>query len=278
MSRLWILFAALCLALVAMARLLAPASLAVPPVAGGMPAAGNLAGASAAPAPLPATAQLEATIKAYILANPEVLIKSVEGMGARESGKALENLRAELETAFPGAVAGNPQGDVTVVEFFDFRCPFCHTAHEQVTKLLSADGNVRLVYRDLPILDRPGAEPLSRRAAQLALAAAKQGKYSKFYEAVFANRGRMTQESLVAAVRRAGLDERRAARDMTSDEVRKAIERNLKLASTIGIDGTPGFVIGDELHVGAKDMSELLVAVKRVREKNRQAVLERAGG
>jgi protein-disulfide isomerase len=156
------------------------------------------------------------------------------------------------------------------VEFFDFRCPFCRSAHEEVAKVIAADPNVKIVYRDIPILDAPGQPPLSKKAAQLALAAAKQGKYKAFYNRVFATPGRITQESLVAAVRAVGLDEKRAVRDMESDDVRKAIERNLKLASTIGIDGTPGFVIGEELFVGAKDASELLAAVKRVREKDRR--------
>jgi protein-disulfide isomerase len=276
MSRLWIVFAALCAGFIALARLAAP-PLAQPVAPATTASAAAPTAPPAAPAALANTTQLDEAIKTYILAHPEVLIKSVESMNSRESGKALTNLRVELETAFPGAVAGNPQGDVTVVEFFDFRCPYCHTAHEQVTKLMAADRNVRVVYRDLPILDRPGTEPLSRRASLLALAAAKQGKYKKFHDTVFANRSRMTQESLVAAVRSAGLDERRAATEMNGEDIHKSIERNLKLASTIGIDGTPGFVIGDELHVGAKDVSELLAAVNRVRAKNRAAAVERSG-
>lgn len=220
---------------------------------------------------------METLIRQYILDHPEVLIQSVNGMNERESGKALRNLRLEIENGFPGAVAGNPDGDVTLVEFFDFRCPFCRSAHEEVAKLIAADPDVKVVYRDIPILDAPGQPPLSRKAAQLALAAAKQGKYKIFYDRVFATPGRLTQESLVAAVRAAKLDEKRAVRDMDSDEVRKAIESNLKLAATIGIDGTPGFVVGEQLFVGAKDVNELLAAVKRVREKDRQ-VKSRASG
>jgi protein-disulfide isomerase len=222
--------------------------------------------------------QMETVIRQYILDHPEVLIQSVNGMNERESGKALKNLRVELENGFPGAVGGNPNGDVTLVEFFDFRCPFCRTAHEEVAKVIAADPNVKIVYRDIPILDAPGQPPLSRRAAQLALAAAKQGKYKAFYDRVFAAPGRISQESLVAAVRATGLDEKRAVRDMESDDIRKGIERNLKLASTIGIDGTPGFVIGDELFVGAKNASELLAAIKRVREKDRQEKARSSAG
>jgi protein-disulfide isomerase len=223
-------------------------------------------------APVKAAPSLtDAMMKEYILAHPEVILQSVRSMNERESTNALRDMRVNLETPFPGAVAGNPNGDVTVVEFFDFRCPFCRTAHEEIEKLIAADRGVRIVYRDLPILDPPGQPPLSKKAAQLALAAAKQGKYKAFYDRVFATPGRVTQESLVAAVRAAKLDEKRAVRDMESDEIRKAIEQNLKLASTIGVDGTPGFVIGDELHTGAKDVSELLASVRRVREKDRTA-------
>ncbi len=253
MSRIWMLFAALCVGLVLLMRGL--------PQTGAAPVVGP---------PVPSVTA-DAQIRQYILDHPEVLIQSVNGMNAREAGKALQNLRTELETPFPGAIAGNPNGDVTLVEFFDFRCPYCHTAHAEIAKVIAADSNVRVVYRDLPILDAPGRELLSRRAAQLALAAAKQGKYKAFYDRVFATPGRLTVESLIAAARAVGLDERRAARDAESEDVRIAIQRNLKLASSIGIDGTPGFVIGDELHAGAKSASDLLAAIARVRARDSQA-------
>ncbi len=258
-------FAALCVGLVLLIR--------------GLPQTGAAtAGAVAAGRAPVQSGTSDAHIRQYILDHPEVLIQSVNGMNAREAGKALQNLRTELETPFPGAIAGNPDGDVTLVEFFDFRCPYCHTAHGEIAKVIAADGNVRVVYRDLPILDAPGREPLSRRAAQLALAAAKQGKYKAFYDRVFATPGRLSVESLIAAARAIGLDERRAARDAESEEVRMAIQRNLKLASSIGIDGTPGFVIGDELHAGAKSASDLLAAIARVRAREAQATSQSSAG
>jgi protein-disulfide isomerase len=251
MSKLWVLFAAACLGLLLLAKF----------VFGPNQPSSN--GTSEPPI---ANTVADAQIKKYILDHPEVLMESVQRLQSGATNKALVELRPQIETAFASAVGGNPKGDVTIVEFFDFRCPYCRMAHEQVAKLLAQDNNIRVVYRDMPVLDRPGQEPLSRTAAKMALAAAKQGKYKAFYDAIFANSGRLTRETLVAIVRDLKLDETRIAKDMESDDIRKSLDSNIKLANSLGIDGTPGFIIGEQLFMGAQDVDELKAAVKRVRD------------
>jgi protein-disulfide isomerase len=251
MSKLWVLFAAACLGLLLLAKLVFGPS---------EPALTIVSEQTSA------NASADAQIRRYILDHPEVLMESVQRLQSGATNKALVELRPQIETAFASAMAGNPNGDVTIVEFFDFRCPYCRMAHEQVKILIAQDNNIRVVYRDMPVLDRPGQEPLSRIASKIALAAAKQGKYKAFYDAVFANPGRISRETLVAIVRSLKLDETRIAKDMESDDIRKSLDSNIKLANSLGIDGTPGFIIGEQLFMGAQGVDELKAAVKRVRD------------
>ncbi|MCH8685567.1 DsbA family protein [Pedomonas mirosovicensis] len=209
--------------------------------------------------------QIEALVRQYILEHPEIIPEAVAELQRREVVKVLETYRADIETPFPGAEAGNPKGDVILVEFFDFRCPFCRKSHSDLKRLIKEDPNLRVVFRDLPILDREGAEPLSRRAAIAALAAAKQGRYYDLHDALFSAPGRMTQETLVTAVREAGLDEKRLAADMNDADIEQEIAKNLQLAGNLGLSGTPTYVIGDQIISGAVDYNDLKEAVAKAR-------------
>ena len=214
-------------------------------------------------------ARMEALIRDYLLANPEIIPEAMSRLQEREVTRTLDSNRAEIETPFPGAEIGNPKGDVTVVEFFDFQCPYCKASHNDAEILVRNDGNVRYVFRDLPVLDR-GGEPISMRSALAALAAARQGKYLALRKALFDLPGRPSQERLVQAIRAAGLDEARLARDMEDPALKQALDANIALAQNIGVTGTPTFIIGNQLFAGGVGIEGLSQAVNIERARRNQ--------
>ncbi|HLU92299.1 MAG TPA: DsbA family protein [Pedomonas sp.] len=209
--------------------------------------------------------QIEALVRQYILTNPEIISEAVAELQRRKVSEALASYRPQLEVPFPGAEAGNPEGDVTIVEFFDYRCPYCRKSHQDLKRLIAEDRNLRVIYRELPILDQPNAEPLSRRASLAALAAARQGRYNELHNALFTLPGRITQESLVAATRSVNLDEKRLAADMNHADLEAELNKNLQLAANLGLTGTPTYVIGDQIISGAVDYQTLKDAIAKAR-------------
>lgn len=213
---------------------------------------------------------LEALIHDYILENPEIIPQAIAELQRREANKLLSSYRSDIETPFPGAVAGNPQGDVTLVEFFDYRCPYCKQAYKDVDRLIADDPNLRVVFREFPVLDGEG-EPLSRRAALASLAAARQGKYIAFHDRLFGISGRLTQELLVASVREIGLDERRLADDMSSPTLNAEVDKNLDLGRTLGLSGTPSYIIGNQIISGSVGYDALKAAIAKARSRDTKA-------
>lgn len=203
----------------------------------------------------------EALVKAYILENPEIITDAVAILQQRETTKRLSAAGNEITKPFPGAEAGNPKGDVTIVEFTDYNCGFCRASVPDVQRLLKGDGNIRLVYRELPILSQS-----SREAALWALAAARQGKHKAFHDALFAG-GRADAANIAAAARTAGLDVAAARTFAASPQAAKEIERNLALMQQIGFNGTPTFIIGEQILEGALGYEALKNAVEKARQK-----------
>jgi protein-disulfide isomerase len=153
-------------------------------------------------------------------------------------------------------VAGNPKGDVTIVEFFDTRCPYCRKLEPSMAELLAKDHGVRLIYKDLPILG-----PASLLGSKALLAAQKQGGYEKLRDAVMALPPDTTRPMIQVAAQKLGLDWKRLEHDMDDPAVAARIQGNLKLAHDLGIEGTPAMVIGTTLIPGAMDAAELRKAV-----------------
>ncbi|HZC17109.1 MAG TPA: DsbA family protein [Caulobacteraceae bacterium] len=135
-------------------------------------------------------------------------------------------------------VLGNPRGDVTIIEFFDYACPFCKAAEPRLEAFLKADRNTRLVVEEFPILS-----PQSIIASRVALAAARQGKYAAFHQALMLYRGRLDEAAIFGVAQAVGLDVARLRRDMDAPALTAAIASNLKLARAIGVPGTPTFII-----------------------------------
>ena len=202
----------------------------------------------------------EALVKAYILENPEIITDAVAILQRREVSKRLTAAGNEIAKPFPGAEAGNPKGDITIVEFTDYNCGFCRASVPDVQRLLKSDGNIRLVYRELPILSQS-----SRTAALWALAAARQGKHKAFHDALFAG-GRAEESNIVAAARTARLDIDAARKFAASPQASQEIERNLAMMQQIGFNGTPTFIIGDQILEGALGFDALKSAVEKARQ------------
>jgi protein-disulfide isomerase len=206
-------------------------------------------------------AGIEKIVREYILANPEIIPEAMTRLQSREATRMLASNRAAIETPFAGAVAGNPDGDVALVVFFDYACPFCKQGAADVARLIEEDKQLKVVFRDFPVLS-----PESEVAAMAALSAAKQGKYLRFHDAMFKGGARVTRERTIATVRAAGLDERRTAADLEAPALKAEIKSNLDLGRALGLSGTPSYIIGDQVLSGAVGLEALRGAVAEARE------------
>jgi protein-disulfide isomerase len=204
----------------------------------------------------------EAVVRAYILENPEIITEAVEILQKRQVADRLKASGNAITKAFYGAEAGNPKGDITVVEFTDYNCGYCRSSVADVERLLADDKNIRLVYRELPILSAT-----SREAALWALAAAKQGKHSAFHTAMFTG-GRPDASTIKAAAQRAGVDMAAAEKFAASDEAAAEVDANLAMMQQIGFNGTPTFIIGDQILEGALGYDALKAAVAKARRQS----------
>ena len=150
-------------------------------------------------------ARVERVVRDYVLAHPEIIPEAMDLLRARETGKVIDANADAILKPFHAAWAGNPDGDVTVVEYFDYNCGYCRASLPNVAQLIASDPKVKIVYRELPILAESSAT-----AARFSLAAAEQGKFTAFHDALYAA-GQVTDATIAAAARTAGVDLRRAA-------------------------------------------------------------------
>ncbi|MDH4194828.1 MAG: DsbA family protein [Nitrospirota bacterium] len=214
---------------------------------------------------------VEQVVEQYIRAHPEVIEQTLQALQAKREAQERERVRnliatkqAELLNDPNSPVSGNLEGDVTVVEFFDYRCGYCKRVAGAVTQLQQDDPNVRVVYKDYPILGEA-----SVLAARAALASKAQGKHVAFHEALLASKNELTQETIFNIATAVGLDKERLNTDMQNPTLQAIIEGNRALARELGINGTPGFIIGTELVPGALELKDLKNLIRQVRkEKN----------
>jgi protein-disulfide isomerase len=241
-------------------------------LAGGIAAAAAWCGVSAMAgeaSPAPQRAQIEAIIHDYLLQHPDVLIAALRQAEDKlhkddeaKASQAVSDHRQELFSEASTPVGGNPRGDETIVEFFDYRCPYCKQVEPSLEAMLKQDPNLRLVYKEFPILG-----PVSVTAAHAALAAQRQGKYDAFHAAMMEARGNITDDTVYRVAGSVGLDVDKLKRDMGSPEFAQEIKENLKLADALDIRGTPAFVIGDKVVPGAADIDTLKSMVADARKK-----------
>ncbi|MBM3594628.1 MAG: DsbA family protein [Alphaproteobacteria bacterium] len=203
---------------------------------------------------------IESVVRDYILSHPEVLPEAMDNLQRKTNAERLASLRDEVQHPFPGAVLGNPNGTVTLVEFSDFACGYCRKAVEDVARLIKDNPDLRVVMRDIPILSDQ-----SEAAARMALAAAEQGKYAAFHDAMFAI-GRPDPTTIEAAAKAAGLDLAKAREAAASERIGEEIARSVDHARQLGFEGTPSWVVGDELISGAVGYERLAQALAAARK------------
>lgn len=203
--------------------------------------------------------RMETVIRDYLLAHPEIIPEAIKRLQDREVAKVLDSSREAFETPFAGAWAGAEDGDVVLVEFFDYACPYCRASVPDVKRLLDEDKRLKVVWRDFPVLG-----PDSEEAALASLAAAQQGRYRAFYDRMFAT-ARPSREGVIRAVRAAGMNEVRAAEAMKSADISAEVEKNLDLGRTLGLTGTPSYIIGERILSGAVGYDELKKAIAEAR-------------
>ena len=199
--------------------------------------------------------EVEGIIKEYLLSNPEVLMEAqnvleakMDKIQAERTSAALKENATELFRPASSPVVGNPKGDVTVIEFFDYNCGYCKKAFSDLAQLVDKDKKVKVILKEFPILSK-GSEEASRAA----LAAKLQGKYWEFHRALLESQGQASEASALRAAEKVGLDIARLKKDMASAEVKKEIDDTRKLATKLGIQGTPHFMVGDRIIPGAPE-------------------------
>ena len=221
---------------------------------------------AAGPAPAPAAftpAQHDEIVR--ILRNamrtdPSILRDAITALQADEDAQEKTRIRA-LATDTHDPTAGNPIGDVTVIEFYDPRCPYCRSMHDIVDNLIQQDHGVRLLFKDIPVLGK--ASDLESRAI---LAARNQGGYMKMQAALMGDPAQPSIDSIKATAKSLGLNPDKLVADMASPAVHEAIDANLQLAKTLHVQGTPVFFIGDQVLPGAVDAAQLASAIAAVRK------------
>ncbi len=214
-------------------------------------------------------AEIERLVRAYILEHPEIILEAIEILQQREQQAEV----AARQSAISGSddalyedeyspIAGNPEGDVTIVEFFDYNCPYCKRVTPEIFGLLAQDGNIRYIAKEWPIFGED-----SEFAARAAMASVKQDKYARFHQALMAIRGPANPTTVQRAAEEVGLDWAALEAEMDEDWITEALARNHALAQQLGVTGTPAMVIGESFLPGAVPAVEIaaIIAEERAR-------------
>jgi protein-disulfide isomerase len=248
---------------VAEAESAAPATAATEPAKTPEPAPAPEASASAETSKMPEASkfssdqkkEIEQIVKSYLVANPEIFVDIQNALEENMESEQTEQLKvaisqnaAEIFRAHEASVGGNPDGEITVVEFFDYNCGYCKRGLHDVIKLVETDPKVRVVFKELPILSK-GSEEASR----VALAAQRQGKYWEMHKAMLSAKGQMNEAAALQIAEKLGLDMDKLKKDMASPEVKAEVEKSEALAKKLGVNGTPHFLIGDRAIAGAPE-------------------------
>ena len=208
--------------------------------------------------------EIERILRDYLMSHPELLQEVMAEMEKRQSAAEAEKHRAGVKEhaaiifSSPRQVTlGNPQGDVTVVEFFDYNCGFCKRAMTDMTDLMKGDPKIKFVLKEFPVLGEG-----STQAAQVAVAVRMQDKtggkkYLEFHQKLLSSRGAVDKARAIAVAKEVGLDMARLEKDMASEEVKATLQESFKIAEALGLNGTPSYVVGSDVVIGAVGLPAL---------------------
>jgi protein-disulfide isomerase len=207
--------------------------------------------------------EIEKIVREYLINHPEVLQEAIAALekrqAAEEAAKHEAAVKDNAEALFSSSrqvTVGNPQGDVTFVEFFDYNCGYCKKAMADMFDLMKSDSKLKVVLKEFPVLG-PGSVEAARVAVAVRMQDKSGKKYLDFHQKLLSGRGQADKARALAAAKEAGLDVAKIERDMTSDEVRQSLEESLKLAEKLGLNGTPSYVIGKQIVIGAVGLEGL---------------------
>ncbi len=212
--------------------------------------------------------EMKKLVHDYLVQNPDVITEVVKVLQDRDEKAQADKQKAliaskskELQASPEGTVIGNPKGNITLVEFFDYNCGYCKSLFPSLLETVKADGNIRVVMKEFPILG-----PSSVVASKAALAAVKQNKYSEFHIALMGHKGALTEDAIMKTAKDVGLDIARLEKDMKSDDIQKVIQRNEDLGKELQVNGTPALVIGTTFVPGAISKDELKKLITEARK------------
>lgn len=216
-------------------------------------------------------AAIGALVRDYLVKNPEAIQEALTELEARQkeaekvaTRKALGDVQAALINSPRNIVLGNPTGDVTLVEFFDYNCGYCKRSLADIRELIKSDPKLRVVIRDFPVLG-----PDSVEASFVAVAARNQlkgDKYFEFHQKLMESKGRVGKDRALAVAKDLGLDTAKLQKDMESPETRAAVEETMKIGDSLKLQGTPAFIVGDEIVFGSVGLDPLRNSVNAVRQ------------
>ena len=213
--------------------------------------------------------EIDKIVRSFIMNNPKVILNAVQQMQAQaEEGKKslvkknLVTYREKLVNDPSSPTSGNPNGDVIIVEFFDYRCGYCKRVLPTMLKAVKEDGNVRIVYKEFPIL---GPESVVASRAALAAWRLAPKKYEAFHTALMANKGSFSELKIRSIASHLSIDSDALTKGMKSNDITDSLSRNHALARSLGISGTPAFIVGEELVPGAVDLASLKSLIKKAR-------------
>lgn len=229
---------------------------------------------SVAPAPIMSqeekVAEVEGIVRNFLLTKPEIMREVFAALETKDQQDQLDKVKDQIANnasqiygGTEGLVLGNPEGDVTVVEFFDYNCGYCKRALDDLTALIAADSNVKVIMKEFPILS-----PASIEAAKVSLAVARQGKYMEFHSQLLKSPGQSNGAKALKIAESLGLDMPQIQMDMNSREVQAEIEVTQALASDMGIRGTPAYLVGEQLVPGAVGVDTLREMIQKIRDGN----------
>lgn len=226
----------------------------------GAPAAAQIAGKE--------KREIEDIVRQYILDNPEIIAEAITRLRARDriaredtQRRALKDNAARIYSNPLTPEMGNANGDVTVVEFFDYQCGFCKRVFPVFMKVIKSDQNLRVLMKELPVLG-----PVSRFAARASAASKMQGKFFEYHVALMELRGRLTEQRVIKTAGAVGLDVKQLVKDMADPAIDRYIEDTLELAQALGINGTPAFLFGDKMVPGAIEEKRMRALIAAERE------------